>query len=189
MTTETEDTDIGYEAVFGYRFNRYVAGELGLLQVGDLTNTIRGDYDAGTGAGIVPASVSFKYNFGGPIIAVVGILPLGDKFELYGRAGVLFASADRDATARIDGEGQQLGGIKGDSTEIVYGIGASYHINVMYSIRAEYMRFYARSATRAPRARKTSTTSASVSSSASSQNPTRPRDLLPLPHAPPLTRY
>jgi OmpA-OmpF porin, OOP family len=141
VTTETEDTDIGYEAIFGYRFNRYIAGEFGLLQVGDLTNTIRGDYDAGTGAGIVPASVSFKYNFGGPIIAVVGILPLGDKFELYGRAGVLFASADRDATARIDGDGQQLGGIKGDSTEVVYGIGASFHINVMYSIRAEYMRF------------------------------------------------
>jgi len=139
ISTETEDTDIGYEAVFGYRFNRYVAGEFGLLKVGELTNTIRGDYNDGTG--VVPASVSFTFSFGGPVIAVVGILPLGDKFEFYARGGVLFASADRDATARIDGDGQQLGGIKGDSSEFVYGIGATYHINVMYSIRAEYMRF------------------------------------------------
>lgn len=139
VSTSTDDSDMGYEAVFGYRFNRYVAAELGLLQVGDLVSTVSGDYN--TGAGVVPASVSFTYNFGGPVIAVLGILPLNDKFELYGRAGVLFASADRDATARIDGDGQRIGGIKGDSTEMVYGVGAAFHINVMFSIRAEYMRF------------------------------------------------
>ena len=35
VRTTSDDSDIGYEAVFGYRFHRYMAAELGLLQVGD----------------------------------------------------------------------------------------------------------------------------------------------------------
>ena len=139
VRTTSDDSDIGYEAVFGYRFHRYMAAELGLLQVGDLTNTVSGDYNTGTT--IVPASVSVEYNFGGPVIAVLGILPLNDKFEVYGRAGVLFASADRNVSAKVDGDGQRIGASKGDSTELVYGVGATFHINVMFSIRAEYMRY------------------------------------------------
>ena len=36
-----EDTDIGYQAMFGYRFHRYFAAELGLAQFGELESTAK----------------------------------------------------------------------------------------------------------------------------------------------------
>src|SRR4051812_1679113 len=36
LKSTTQDTDIGYQATFGYRFNRYIAAELGLIQLGNL---------------------------------------------------------------------------------------------------------------------------------------------------------
>ena len=37
----TDNTDINYQASFGYRFNRYIAGELGLAQYGKLESKAR----------------------------------------------------------------------------------------------------------------------------------------------------
>jgi opacity protein-like surface antigen len=138
IRTSTEDTDIGYTAAFGYRFTRYVAAELGLAQYGETSSIVRGDIDQGQG--FVPASVKFSFAVGGPVFSIIGILPLGDKFEIYGRAGVLFASAERELSARVDGQNAGAGSAKGDSTEIVYGAGIAYNINQVYSIRLEQQR-------------------------------------------------
>ncbi len=135
----TDDSDFGYEAVFGYRFNRYVAAELGLLQVGEVENRLTGDF--GPPGNTLPGYVSLDYKFGGPVLAAVGFLPLNDKFELFARGGVLFASSDRDVIVNIDGESTNLGGTRGDSTELVYGAGLQFHVNVMFTVRAEYMIF------------------------------------------------
>jgi opacity protein-like surface antigen len=140
VTTSSEDTDIGYTAAFGYRFSRYVAAELGLAQYGESSSKVRGEIDQGQGLGFQPASVEFSFAVGGPLFSVIGILPLGDKFELYGRAGLLFASAERDLEARIDGQNAGRGSAKGDSTEVVFGAGLAYHINQIYSVRLEHQR-------------------------------------------------
>ena len=52
--------------------------------------------DFGEGDGFVPASVSLTFSAGGPMLSAIGILPIGEKFELYGRLGYLFTSAERD---------------------------------------------------------------------------------------------
>jgi OmpA-OmpF porin, OOP family len=138
VTTSTEDSDIGYTAAFGYRFSRYVAAELGLAQYGETSSMVRGEIDQG--GGFVPASVKFSFAVGGPVFSLIGILPLGDKFEIYGRAGMLFASAERELAARVDGQNAGQGSAKGDSTEIVYGAGLAYNINQVYSLRLEHQR-------------------------------------------------
>jgi opacity protein-like surface antigen len=136
LSTGTEDTDIGYQAMFGYRFTRYFAAELALAQFGDLKSTARADMDFGDG--FVPASVSLTYSAGGPLISAIGILPLNDKFELFARLGYLFTSSERELTSRVDGESGSFASAKGDSQDPVYGVGFSWHINQVYSIRAEY---------------------------------------------------
>ena len=57
LTSGTENTDIGYQALFGYRFHRFFGAELGLAQFGDLKSTASADMDFGDGRGFVPASV------------------------------------------------------------------------------------------------------------------------------------
>jgi hypothetical protein len=132
----TDDKDVGYSAQFGYRFNRYVAAEFALAQFGDLHSRARADIDLGSG--FVPASIDLNYHVGGPMLSVIGILPLNDKFEVFGRAGLLFGSAEREFVIKVDGDVTSFGSSKGESTEVVLGAGAAWHVNQMFSVRAQY---------------------------------------------------
>jgi hypothetical protein len=138
LSSAIEDTDIGYQATFGYRFHRYFAAELSLAQFGSMVSSARADVDFDDGSGFLPTKVKVSYTVGGPIMSVIGILPFNDKFELYGRLGYLFASSQQEFSASIDGENAGGGSVKGDSQDAVLGLGFSWHINQVYSIRGEY---------------------------------------------------
>jgi hypothetical protein len=140
LSSGTADTDIGYQATFGYRFLRYFAVELGLAQFGSMVSHAKADMDFGDGAGSVPVTVKLSYSAGGPIMSAIGILPINDKFELFGRLGYLFTSSEREFSAVIDGQSGGFGSAKGDSQDPVYGIGFAWHINQVYSVRGEYQK-------------------------------------------------
>lgn len=138
--TSTEDSDLGYSAAFGYRFSRYIAGELALAQFGSLTSTLTAEVDLPQDtSGFVPARFEYSFHVGGPVISVVGILPIKDKFEFYGRVGYLFASVEREFTSRINGQRGLTGNAQGDSQNLLYGAGMTWNINQVYSVRAEYL--------------------------------------------------
>lgn len=138
LSSSTEDTDIGYQATFGYRFHRYFAAELGLAQYGSLVSQARADIDFDDGEGFVPTTVKLTYSAGGPVFSAIGILPLHEKFELFARLGYLFSSSQNEFAARIDGQNAGTGSLKGNSQDPVYGVGFAFHINQVYSIRGEY---------------------------------------------------
>jgi hypothetical protein len=138
LSSGTEDTDIGYQATFGYRFHRYFAVEIGLAQYGSLVSQAKADIDFDDGEGFVPTSVKLTYSAGGPVFSAIGILPLHEKFELFARLGYLFSSSQNEFAARIDGQNAGTGSLKGNSQDPVYGVGFSFHINQVYSIRGEY---------------------------------------------------
>ena len=138
LSIGTDEKDIGYAAQFGFRFNRYVAAEFALVQYGDLRSTARANVDLG--GGFVPATVGVTFHVVGPQFSMLGILPLNDKFEIYGRAGLLFAASERQFLIKVDGEVNSFGSAKGDSTEVVLAVGGAWHVNQMYSIRFQYER-------------------------------------------------
>jgi opacity protein-like surface antigen len=140
ISVSTEDTDIGYNATFGYRFNRYFAAELGLAQVGSVESKARGQVDFGDGSGFTDASMTLGFSTGGVMFSAIGILPINDSFEFFGRAGYMFTSTERELSLRIDGESGGFGSAKGDSQEVVLGLGAAYHFNQVYSLRFEYLK-------------------------------------------------
>jgi hypothetical protein len=139
-TVSSETEDVGFQATFGYRFNRYFAAELGLVQYGELSSTLRGEIDQGDGQGFLPANLKFAFRVGGPLISAIGILPLGEKAEAYARVGFLFATSERELSARVDGQNGGQTSAKGDSQEPVYGVGLAYHVNQVYSVRLEYQK-------------------------------------------------
>jgi opacity protein-like surface antigen len=134
----TDNKDIGYAAQFGYRFNRYIAAEFALVQFGDLHSQARADADLGSG--FVPVAIDVDFRVGGPQLSMIGILPLNDNFEIYARAGMLFASSTREFKIKVDGNVTSFGSSKGDSTEVVLGAGGAWHVNQMYSIRFQFER-------------------------------------------------
>ena len=138
LTSDTEDTDIGYQATFGYRFHRFFSFELGLVQYGEMISKANAELDLGDG--FVPAKVSLGYRVGGVLFSAIGVLPINDKFEVYARLGYLFASSEREFISKVEGQ-QTLGGsAKGDSQDPVFGVGVGWNINQVYTIRAEYQK-------------------------------------------------
>jgi len=138
LSSSTENTDLGYQALFGYRFHRFFSAELGLAQFGELKSTAKADMDFGDGSGFVPASVSLTFAAGGPMLSAIGILPIGEKVEFFGRLGYLFTSSERELSSRVDGQSGTFGSAKGDSQDVVYGVGFTWNINQVYAIRTEF---------------------------------------------------
>lgn len=139
LSTSSEDTDMGYNLTFGYRFNRYFAAELGLAQFGGVESVARADMDF-DGEGFVPVSLKLSFSAGGPMISALGILPINDQFEFFGRVGYLFTSSKRELTSRVDGQRGGFGSARGDSQDMVLGVGAAWHFNQVYSARLEYQK-------------------------------------------------
>jgi hypothetical protein len=96
--------------------------------------------DFNDGGGFRDSAMTLAFSTGGVMFSAIGILPLNDSFEFFGRAGYLFASSERELTARVEDESGSFGSAKGDSQDLVLGIGATYHFNQVYSVRLEYMK-------------------------------------------------
>lgn len=80
-STDIDEVDSGFSATVGYRVNRYLAAELSYHDFGEYQQVDR--YDFG--------DITYELGVRGPSVSVLGSLPLGDRWELFLRGGVLFA--------------------------------------------------------------------------------------------------
>jgi hypothetical protein len=117
-TVKTDDSAFGYQLAFGYRFHRYLAGEIALAQYGELSSKANGQLDNGSGP--QPSSAELTFNAQGPVFSVLGILPLGEKLETYVRVGYLFANSERQFALRVNGQNGGTLTAKGDSQHVLY---------------------------------------------------------------------
>jgi opacity protein-like surface antigen len=138
LQSSSDDTDLGYQVKFGYRFHRYFAAEFSLVQFGDLTTKASGDVDYDNVGQFQPVTAKFKFHPNGFMLSALGILPVGEKFELFGRLGYLFSSVEREVGIRSEGETLFAGSFSDDAQEVLYGVGLAFNLNQVYSLRAEY---------------------------------------------------
>lgn len=92
---QVDDVDGGWSATLGYRINRYVAAEVTYADFGEASLSER--YRFAT----IPELPSFPdlirsatVSVSGPSVAVLGSLPLSERWELFLRGGVLFADQE-----------------------------------------------------------------------------------------------
>jgi hypothetical protein len=140
VVTHTDDTDLSYQISFGYRFNRYIAAELALCDYGSLVTTTQADVLIPNSPGYAPSNNKLGFKFAGPLFSVIGILPINNSFELYGRLGYIFASTTRDLNWVVEGAGSIGGSAHSDAQRPVYGVGMNFNLGQVYTIRAEYER-------------------------------------------------
>ena len=117
----------------GYRFNRYVAGEIGYVNLG------QGQYEANYAPSL---RYSVRYLSSGPTLSVLGMYPLTDRFEIHGRVGLLIS----DTRVRDRFEDRSTGAFqsvepKSSANDLTLGIGAVWTINPSYALRVEFTRF------------------------------------------------
>jgi|SRR5687768_6040584 opacity protein-like surface antigen len=92
---QVDDVDGGWSATLGYRINRYVAAEVTYADFGEASVDQR--YRFATIPELPPfpdLTLDATVSVSGPSVAVLGSLPLGERWELFLRGGVLFADQE-----------------------------------------------------------------------------------------------
>jgi opacity protein-like surface antigen len=141
--TSTASFDLnenGYSFVVGYRLFDHFALEGGYMDLGKATYR----YKATGSQFTIPsanATVNLKASTSGLTLAALGILPLNYRWEVFGRAGVLFAGNDlsiffQDIISAVSDRGNQR------TTNFVAGAGVGYTLADIYTLRAEYQRVF-----------------------------------------------
>lgn len=119
-----DNDDTAYKLFAGYRMNNFLAFELAYMNLGEPSGSV------------VPG-VNFDAAVDGFAPYVVGTIPLGNWFEVYGRLGYYFYDATLGVENEIDGRVE----FDEESEDLVYGAGVGAKIGEKLNIRFEYERF------------------------------------------------
>lgn len=134
-SSSLDDDDTAWGLHVGYRWNSYVAAEVGYVNFGTA------EYRA-TPEG-VDADLSVRARSSGPTLSVLGMLPVGERFDLHARAGVYFADTRlRVRVEDYDNDAVFSEEVKPNSENPFVGLGAAWNISDSYSLRIEYQRFF-----------------------------------------------
>lgn len=127
------NTDLAYKLQAGYAFTRNWAVEGGYFNLG------QADYNAsGTYLGY-PINANATVKADGWNLSGVGTLPLSDRWAVFGKLGVAFATVTADYSVGGGGAGRLYGrSASSNDVTAVYGLGATYSLNRYFSLRAEY---------------------------------------------------
>lgn len=120
-----DSDDTAFKVFGGYNINQYFAVEAAYFDAGKPEETVivvqrnRGTIEVGTS---------------GLIASVLGRVPLGNMFSLYGKLGL--ASYEVEIKGRVNGDVVS----EADDTEddVAYGIGGAFNIGPSFELRAEY---------------------------------------------------
>jgi OOP family OmpA-OmpF porin len=121
---EWDEDDTAYKVFAGYRLNRFLAFELDYINLGEPSGNVVPGFN-------VDSSVD------GFAPYVVGTLPLGRYFEIYGRAGYYFYDATTGVTDALDNRVE----FDEESEDFVYGAGIGANIGEKFNVRFEYEKF------------------------------------------------
>lgn len=114
-----DDTDQAWKVFGGYQFTRNFAAEFGYIDAGSVTasfGTLREEIEA----------TAFE-------LVGVGILPVVDKFSVYGKLGLY----------RAEIEDRTNFGFSADetNTDITFGFGVRYDFGGRFAVRAQWQRY------------------------------------------------
>jgi OmpA-OmpF porin, OOP family len=137
-SSDINDMDSIWGAQVGYRFNRFVAAEAGYIDLGKAAYTANLVSNFGIGNESYQARGRFLSS--GPTVAVLGILPLGQRFDLYGRGGIYFADT-RFRVRFVFSDGIASAEEKAGTQEFFGGLGFAWNISSDYAVRAELSHF------------------------------------------------
>lgn len=153
----------------GYRFNKWVAVEVGYVDLGEFLYTLPGlisgdlgvlcDLDAcldpDGNPTVVPVPISGEFERStqltstGVTASVLGMFAINPRFDLHVRAGIYYADTrvtNRlrfiDAADPSDVFNLLHRRVDASQTELLAGVGAAWHINRNFALRLEYQKFF-----------------------------------------------
>jgi len=129
-----DGSDIGFKVFGGYQFLKWLAVEAEYIDGGDPDDIFRSE--------AFPDD-RFKVTAGvsGFPVSAVGILPIGEQFNVFGKLGFIYWSADGSGKIR-DPDGTVVkAGVDEDGTDFAWGVGGTWNITENFGARIEYQGF------------------------------------------------
>ena len=121
LDVDTSSTSV--RLVGGWRFNEFFAFEAGYHKFGDFEDTVD--------VGGTPTNVSLKAD--GFTLGVIGSLPVGERFSLFGRAGMFFWDGDADIN--------NVTVATPEDSNLYIGVGAGYAFTEKFSLTGDWTRY------------------------------------------------
>lgn len=131
-TSTTEDGDSGLKVFAGYRIMKYLAVEGAYANLGEVSARVITTAPVAGTANIELENTAIT-------LSALGILPLNDKFSLFGRLGLNVWNVDVSASGT--GSGGATYSDSDDGTGVVYGLGAAYNLTPNLNLRVEWERY------------------------------------------------
>lgn len=117
--TNCEDSDNGPKVEVGYEFNRNWAMELGYTSFGTIFDSKDNAFTVSQDSRAITLSV-------------IGLVPLGDSWGIYARAG--YARYKTDGSGSVQGVAVR----DSDGNTPMYGLGVKVNLNENFALRLEY---------------------------------------------------
>lgn len=135
-----DDKGTAWSIVGGYRFGSYIGAEIGYLNLGEAQYRSEGEIIPSGTVTVTDATLDLDLSAKGPSLALVGFLPLGDRFDLQARAGVFFADTTIDIAATVDGS-RATDDFSANSQDFYFGVGATFYITSQFALALDYTKF------------------------------------------------
>lgn len=129
-----DTSDTGYKIFGGYRFTPNVGVEVYFADLGD--TSFRGQASGVTEDHWCFGNVSSEVNVDGFGAALLGMVPAGRDFNVYGKFGIYswdLVAHESDSCGRFRDSASD--------TELMYGLGVSYQFNFQTSVQLEWERY------------------------------------------------
>lgn len=137
-TSTLDDTDTGFGIGGGYQVNDHFAFEFGYVDLGSISYRAAGTVTDGVDQ--LAAEAVLGSSADGPVVSVLGILPIGERFSVYGRVGLSLLSAEGRAQITVDGDSGRASQ-SDQKTDPMFGIGVEYDLTKHFAIRLGWDRY------------------------------------------------
>jgi len=136
--SETSEDGFTWGLTLGYQFFRYLAVEAAWVDLGSAEYKASVEV-AGDGS-IIPLDTKITTDSAGATLSALGILPFASNWQVYGRAGVYFASNDLELRVSSDGFGPPPAEDSDNTQEFYWGLGAGY-TQAHWTLRLEWQQY------------------------------------------------
>lgn len=131
-------TEIGYSFGVGFQFTDYLAAELAYVQMGEVRYTAIGSVQDNEGGGVFRTRVDLRSRARGLGLSGIAIYPIGDRWALDARAGVLLGKKKVRYGLTVQNGGFADGSLKDDSISLTLGAGVNWSMSPGTAIRIGY---------------------------------------------------
>ena len=136
LTGSVDDSDTGWTILGGLRLQKHFAIEADYIDFGEFSINATSD---GTGSIFAPGPVTAEISATGFSVSALGLIPVSEQFDLFGRLGYFSIDADSAVTNSATGRVTD----SDDDDDFIFGAGAQYNFRAPATLRVEWKRYKA----------------------------------------------